>query len=271
MAFLNRGDAQINYSDTGVPAGNPDAPTIVFGHGLLFSGWLFHHQIDALRDSYRCVAIDWRGQGASNAPSGEYDMDTLTEDAVALINELGVDKVHYVGLSMGGFVGMRLAARHPELLRSLTLLDTSAMPEDRDNVGKYRTLARAYRIIGIKPIAKKVYPIMFGSKSLTNPAMQPVIAEWISQLSRVKRAGMVKAIYGVVDRKGVEDELANITIPTLVVVGAEDVATPVHKSQAIAGRIPGARFEVVADSGHSSTIEQPQAITKLIRDFVSEN
>ena len=271
MAFLNRGDAQINYSDTGVPAGKPDAPTIVFGHGLLFSGWLFHNQIEALRDAYRCVAIDWRGQGASNAPAGEYDMDTLTEDAVALINELGVDKVHYVGLSMGGFVGMRIAARHPELLRSLTLLDTSAMPEDKENVSSYRTLARAYRIIGIKPIAKKVYPIMFGSKSLSDPAMKPVVAEWISQLSRVNRSGMVKAIYGVVDRKGVEDELSNIKTPTLVVVGAEDAATPVHKSQAIAGRIGGARFEVVADAGHPSTMEKLAEITKLIRDFVSVN
>ena len=198
-------------------------------------------------------------------------MDTLTEDAVALINELGVDKVHYVGLSMGGFVGMRIGARHPELLRSLTLLDTSAMPEDKENVSSYRTLARAYRIIGIKPIAKKVYPIMFGSKSLSDPAMKPVVAEWISQLSRVNRSGMVKAIYGVVDRKGVEDELSNIKTPTLVVVGAEDAATPVHKSQAIAGRIGGARFEVVADAGHSSTLEKPAEITKLIRDFVSVN
>lgn len=271
MAILERGDARIHYQDTGAPASNSDAPVIVFGHGLLFSHWLFHPQIEALKDSYRCVAIDWRGQGGTNDPAGDYDMDTLTDDVLALIQDLGLGPVHYVGLSMGGFVGLRLGARHGELLTSLTLLDTSAMGEDEANKGKYRLLSRVYRLLGIKVVAKQVYPIMFSPVSIGNPDFQPVIQEWIRQLSGVKRSGMVKAIAGVVDRRGVESELGSITVPTLIVVGADDAATPVHKSQFIADNIPGSRLEIVADCGHSSTLEKPEAITELIRSFVAAN
>ncbi|MEV5834479.1 alpha/beta hydrolase [Nocardia sp. NPDC052112] len=97
--------------DTEAPAGRPAAATVVFGHGLLFGGWMFQPQIEVLCEHYRCVTIDWRGQGASPATTRDYDMDTRTGDAVALIRRLEVAPVHWVGLSMGGFVGLRIAAR----------------------------------------------------------------------------------------------------------------------------------------------------------------
>ena len=87
----------------------------------------------------------------------------------------------------------------------------------------------------------------------------------------VKRSGLKTAIYGVTDRDPVTVELARITAPTLVVVGADDVATPVAKAEAIAGGIPGARLEVVADAGHSSTIEQPEALSDLVEAFVEQH
>ena len=88
MPTFTRDGATIHYSDTQPPGGRPDAPTVLFGHGLLFSGWIFYPQIAALQDEYRCVAIDWRGQGDSPATTGGYAMDTLADDAVALIAHL---------------------------------------------------------------------------------------------------------------------------------------------------------------------------------------
>src|SRR3954466_5950326 len=108
MPILTNEGASIAYTDTGAPPGRPDAPTVVFGHGLLFSGWMFSAQIEMLRGDHRCVAIDWRGQGSSPPAAGGYDMDTLSRDAIALIEHLGAAPVHYVGLSMGGFVGQRV-------------------------------------------------------------------------------------------------------------------------------------------------------------------
>lgn len=269
MPYLSVGDAEIHYLDTHDPKPGANAPTLVFGHGLLFSGWLFHPQIEALRDDYRCIAIDWRGQGRSNAPAGDYDMDTLTQDAIALIEQLDVAPVHYVGLSMGGFVGMRLAARRPDLVRSLTLLDTSAQPEPEENAGKYKLLATVYRLLGIGPVRKKVEPIMFAPSTIADPQKRTVIDEWIAQLTPVPRGGMRKAIMGVVNRQGVEDELAKIQAPTLVAAGADDAATIVAKSEHLVANIEGARLEVVPDCGHSSTIEQPEQITRLIAEHVA--
>src|SRR5438105_1818396 len=107
MARMRLNGADIHYEDTGPgPAG-----TIVFSHGLLWSSRMFAPQVEALRGRFRCIAYDHRGQGRTEVTPGGYDMDTLADDAAALIEALGVAPVHFVGLSMGGFVGMRLAAR----------------------------------------------------------------------------------------------------------------------------------------------------------------
>ena len=271
MPTFNRDSATIHYTDTGPPADRPDAPTVFFGHGLLFSGWMFRSQIATLRDEYRCVAIDWRGQGDSAATRAGYDMDTLAADAVGLMEALGVAPVHYVGLSMGGFIGQRIAARRPDLVRTLTLLDTSAGPEDPDKAGRYKMLGRIYRLTGIPPLRKAVVPLMFGPSFLSDASHTEILDEWQACLSRSRRAGVSRAVFGVADRASIEDEISSITAPTLVVVGADDRATPPHKSERIAERIPGARLEVIPECGHSSTLEQPDTVTALLRGFLERN
>jgi pimeloyl-ACP methyl ester carboxylesterase len=232
---------------------------------------MFYPQIAALRHEYRCVAIDWRGQGESTAASDGYDMDTLAEDAVGLIDALGVAPVHYVGLSMGGFIGQRIAARRPALIRTLTLLDTSAGPEDRDNARRYKFLGLIYRVTGMPPLRKAVLPIMFGPAFLADPSNAQLIDEWQLRLGRSRRAGISRAVFGVANRLPVEDEISGISAPTLVIVGADDRATPPYKSEQIAQRIPGARLDQIADCGHSSTLEQPETVTALLRDFLVQN
>jgi 3-oxoadipate enol-lactonase len=269
MPTFTRDGATIYYTDTGTPDGRPDAPTLFFGHSLLFSGWVFSPQIAALCGQYRCVAIDWRGQGNSSASKDGYDMDTLHEDAIALIGSLGVAPVHYIGLSMGGFIGQRIAARHGGLLRSLTLLDTSARPEDPDKVGRFKLLARVYRLTGITPLRGAVLPLIFGPAFLADPASKPVVDEWEQRLRRCRRSGISKAVLGAANRTGVEDEIAAISVPTLVIVGANDAATPAPEAQYITERIPGARLEQIPACGHTSTLEQPDTVTSLLCDFLS--
>lgn len=269
MAEFRRGEAAIHYTDSGFPEGRPDAETVFFGHGLLFSGWMFGPQVADLSADYRCVTIDWRGQGGSSACARGYDMDTLAADAVALMSHLGLAPVHYVGLSMGGFIGQRIAARRPEMVRSLTLLDTSAGPEDPDKARQYTMLAGIYLLTGIGPLRKKVLPLMFGPTFLADPASAAVVAEWERRLGRCRRSGIARAVRGVADRTAVESEVGSITAPTLIVVGADDAATPVQKSRRIAELIPGSRLEIVPGAGHTSTLEQPAAVTRLIREFLT--
>lgn len=271
MPLADVNGIRFHHTDTGPPPGRPDAPALVMGHGLLFSGWMFHPQVAALREDYRCITVDWRGQGET-PPAGDLvaDMDTLTDDLVSLLDHLGLDRVHYAGLSMGGFVGMRLAARHPERVRSLVLLDTSAGPEDPEKVARYRQLALVYRWLGMGPVRKRVEPIMFGPTTLASSRRAEVVDPWFATLRTVDRKGMRAAIGGVTDRDAVDGELGRIVAPTLVIVGEEDVATPVAKAEAIVAGIDGSRLEVVPDAGHSSTIEQPEVVTALVREFLAE-
>jgi 3-oxoadipate enol-lactonase len=241
----------------------------VFGHGLLFSGWMFRPQVAALRANYRCVTVDWRGQGGSHATAGRYDMDSLTADAVALIEHLGVTPLHYVGLSMGGFVGQRIGARRGELLRSLTLLDTSPDREQPFAAVQDVLMAHVYRLVGMRPLIGQVLPIMFGPTFRKEAGHKAVTDEFLDRLRRSDRSGLRRAVLAVAYRAPIYDEIDRIAVPTLVVTGADDKPTPPAKARRIAERVPQARLEIVPDCGHSSTLEQSETITALIRDFVA--
>ncbi len=262
MPYLTANGAELYYESTG------DGPeTIVFSHGLLWSGHMFREQVAVLSRQYRVITYDHRGQGKSRVTPDGYDMDTLYDDAAGLIEQLCDGPVHFAGLSMGGFIGMRLAARRPDLLHSLILLETSADPEPVENQGKYRTLNTAVRWLGVWAVAKPVMKIMFGKTFLTDSARANDYAYWANQLKQNKRS-IVRAVAGVIDRKGVYGELASIVLPTLVLVGDEDVATVPAKARRIHEAIAGSRLVIVPGAGHSSSIEQPEAVNQAIMTFL---
>lgn len=252
------------YEDTG----GAGKDTIVFSHGLLWGTEMFAPQIAALRDRYRCIAWDHRGQGRSASDHRHcIGIELVWQDAVALLDKLGVSSTCFVGLSMGGFVGMRVAARRPDLVKKLILIESSIGPEPIENVGRYRLLNAIYRTVGPRVIANKVAPIMLGRTILGDPARKDEVASYVKLMTR--RRDVWKAVNGVVDRAGIaESELARITAPTLVIVGDEDVATPMVKAQQIVAAITGARLVTIAGAGHSSSVEQPEAVTAAIASFL---
>lgn len=266
MPEIQLAGARLHYADTGAP--RDGAGTIVFAHGLLWSGEMFAAQVAALGDRYRCVSFDFRGQGRSEVTAGGYDMDTLADDAAALIERLGCAPCHFAGLSMGGFVALRLAIRRPELLSSLILLETTADPEPAENVPRYRLLNFVARWFGMRLVAGRVMPIMFGEKFLTDPARAAERSEWRRRLLANHRVGVSRAVAGVIEREGVIDEIDRIRLPTLIVVGDQDVATVPEKSERMQARIAGSRLVVVPGAGHSSTVEEPAAVNAAIERFL---
>lgn len=264
MQFLEINRAKIHYRQSG------DGPqTIVFSHGLLMSCEMFRQQVEALSGNYRCISYDHRGQGRSEVTADGYDMDSLTEDAAALIRELDCAPCHFVGLSMGGFIGMRLAIRYPDLLRSLTLMETSADPEPGENKGPYRRLAFVGRWLGFRLVANPVMKIMFGRTFLRDPKKTELRNEWKRKLIALDRRGTTRAAYGVIDREGVYDRLSEIRTPTLILIGDEDVATPLPKSERMHAAIAGSKLEIIPRAGHSSSIEEPEAVTQALKTFLT--
>jgi pimeloyl-ACP methyl ester carboxylesterase len=263
MPYLNIKQAKIHYEESG---SGPE--TIVFSHGLLMSGDMFRGQVEALSDRYRCITFDHRGQGKSEVSKAGYDMDSLTEDAVELIRHLDCAPCHFAGLSMGGFVGMRLAIRHPELLRSLILMETTADPEPEENKGPYRRLAFVGRWLSYRLVVNPVMNIMFGKSFLDDSGRSDIRAQWKKHIMSLSRTGTSRAAHGVIDRQGIYDQLDQIKTPTLILVGDEDVATPLPKSQRMHEAIQGSNLAVIPRAGHSASIEEPAAINAAIEEFL---
>lgn len=264
MATFDIDGLPLYYEDTG-PGSTGE--TIVFSHGLLWGTELFAPQIAALRGRYRCLAWDHRGQGRSGADHRDcIGMELVWQDAVRLLEAKVAGPVHFCGLSMGGFVALRTAARRPDLVRSLLLLETSSDPEAIENVPRYRMLARVTRLLGPKLIMTRVAPIMLGKTILQDKRRRAELAGFTALMGR--RRDIWRAVNGVVDRAGIHAELARITAPTLIVVGEEDVATPRPKAERIAGAISGAKLVVIPRAGHSSSVEEPALVTAAIEAFL---
>jgi 3-oxoadipate enol-lactonase len=266
MATFELDGTSLYYEDTG-PGSTGE--TIAFSHGLLWGTELFAPQIAALRARYRCIAWDHRGQGKSGPDPHRHciDMELVWSDAVQLLEKVVGGPVHFVGLSMGGFVGMRMAARRPDLVRSLILLETSSDPEPTENIARYRLLTKVTKLLGPKLIKNKVAPIMLGKTILGDKARRDELAKYTDLMSR--RRDIWRAVNGVIDRAGVHAELARIKAPTLVVVGDEDVATPRAKAERIAGAIVGAKLVGIPRAGHSSPVEEPVAVTAALEAFLA--
>lgn len=255
MPTLSVNGTTLYYEDTG-----GDGPPLLLSHGLLWSARMFEAQIAHFRDRFRVIAWDHRGQGRSadhDAPS--VPIELVTTDALALMDTLGLEKVHFGGLSMGGFVGMRIAARHPGRVRSLILMETTADPEPTANVPKYGRLNFVAKWLGLGLVATPVMKIMFSRSFIEDPAKAADRAKWRAYLLENRRT-IVRAVQGVIEREGVAGELAKIQAPTTVIVGEEDSATTPDKSERLVSLIAGAVLERIPRAGHSSSVEQPELV-----------
>ena len=264
MATIDVNGTTLYYEDTG-PGSTGE--TIAFSHGLLWNTELFAPQVAALRGRYRCIAWDHRGQGRSAADHRHtIDMELVWQDATLLLEALGTGPVHFCGLSMGGFVAMRMAARRPDLVRSLMLLETSADPEPVENIARYRLLTNIVRLAGARLVRGRASAIMFGRSFLTDPSRRAERERYEELLAA--RRDVWRAVNGVIDRAGIASELARITARTLVVVGEEDVATVPAKAEQLVAAIAGAQLVRIPRAGHSSTVEQPAAVTAALEAFL---
>ncbi|MCH7408265.1 alpha/beta hydrolase [Belliella sp. DSM 111904] len=264
MPSLKVNQVEIFYTDSG-----EGKYTVVLSHGLLWSHKVFDKQVEVLKNNYRVIAFDHRGQGQSTISKEAFDIDDLTEDARVLIQELVGKPVHFVGLSMGGFVGMRLAARYPELIKSLVLIETSANAEPVENIPKYKVLNGMVKWFGVMPVvAQEVMKILFAQSWLENPKNKADYKAWYKALKSNKKS-ITRSVDAVMNRRGIEEEIRLIKSPTMIMAGDEDMATKPEKAKFIQMSIPNATLHMLPGAGHSSTIEKPHEVNKLLLEWLS--
>ena len=238
---------------------------VLLSHALGLTLGMWDTLAATLAPRHEVLRYDHRGHGGSAVPAGPYRIDELVDDAARVIREWGAGPVAWVGLSLGGMVGQGLAIRHPELVRSLVLANTTARYPEAAQAAWAQRIA-AVEQGGLEAIAEMVMERYFHAGFRSG---QPeALAAFRATLLRSSAAGYAATCHAVREVDWL-DRLPQVRCPTLVIAGALDVGAPVAMSQAIAERIPGARLEVLAEASHLSVAEQPQAFAALVEGFLS--
>ncbi len=268
MPQININGRSIHY----VTAGS-GPKTIVFSHGYLMSQAMFADQITALSATHRVIAFDHRGHGDSGTCQDPFGMYDLVDDAEQLIEGLCDGPVHFAGMSTGGYVGVRLLLRRPDLIRTLILMDTGANAESKAALRQYNQLLFFVRLIGIRPLLGKVLPLLFGRHFRTDPARRDTFNHWKSYIGGLDRTSVRQFGRAIFDRDDVQDALRGLENPppTLIMVGEEDIPTPPATANALQGVIAGSELLVVPLAGHSSPLENPAYVTDAITGFLARH
>jgi 3-oxoadipate enol-lactonase len=268
VATVKVNGVELFYKETG-----RGSETIVFSHGLLMDHTMFEAQRAAFEGQYRVIAYDHRGQGLSGRSKNPDEgwgegMDNLATDAAALIQALDAGPCHFAGLSMGGFIGLRLAIRRPALLRSLTLMNTGAEREPWSSRARYGFLAQLVRIIGTSPFTGVAVNALFGETARRDPRRRAMLEEWTEKIRNRPRY-VADALIAVMERNEIAaDELRSVRCPTLVIAGEEDTSRPPADSERLAAFIPGAKLVRIPGCGHSSALEAPEAVIEAMRTVI---
>lgn len=251
---------QVNYEVEG-----ERGPWVVMSHSLACSLRMWDEQAALLRRQYRVLRFDTRGHGESDAPAGAYSLDQLAGDLKGLLDALDVRQAHFVGLSLGGMIGMTYALKHPGAFRSLALCDTtSRIPAEAKPVWEGR--------------------IKTAQQQGMEPLVEPTLQRWFTEPFRKRRPDMMKRVGELIrntpvagyvgcchaiSKLDLTDRIGAIHCRTIVIVGDQDVGTPVPMSEAIHKAIPGSELVILKDASHLSNLEQPEAFNSALERFLA--
>ncbi len=245
-------------------SGKEGAGVVVLSHSLGSSLVMWEPQMEILQSRFRVLRYDTRGHGGTAAPSGPYRLGELTEDAIGLLDALGLGKVSWVGLSMGGMIGQALALDHPERLERLVLCDTAAViPKESQPIWEERILKA--RTEGLESLVQETLERWFTAPFLKrNPQGAGMIRE---QFLKTPVAGYV-GCSGAIRKLDLLHRLPEIRLPTLIMVGEEDPATPVAASEVMHQEIAGSKLVILPAAAHLSNIEQAEAFNRELLGFL---
>ena len=243
--------------------GAQSAPVVILGNSLGTNLSMWQPQLADLSRSFRVITFDQRGHGGSPVPPGPYTIAQLGEDIVSLMDQLGVQRASYVGLSIGGMAGIWLGAHAPQRLDRLVLMCTSAHAPPASRW--YERVAAVHAAGTTAVIADAVVERWFTPAwSAAHPER---VAAHRAMIAATDPDGY-SACCEAIAEMDLREELPQVAVPTLVISAAEDLALAPEHQRLIAANIPGARFELVADAAHIASAEQPTVVNRLIEEHL---
>jgi 3-oxoadipate enol-lactonase len=263
MPYATAGDGtRLHYQVTG----RPGAPPVLFIQGLGADKHMWNFQRFGLAWSYRTYALDNRGVGRSDKPPGPYSLTQMADDAVAVLDHAGVDTAHVVGASMGGAIAQIIALTYPQRVRSLTLACTACRnhPWRRELLAGWAEQANAR---GLGTMTHEAARWVIGPRSFRR--VMPALG-WLGPLAFGGPAhGFTAQVEAILDaEEGLALELGAIAVPTLVVVGNQDILTPRGDSEELADLIPTAELVVISGAAHGLMVEHATTFNRILRDFL---
>ncbi|MBI5762101.1 MAG: alpha/beta hydrolase [Planctomycetes bacterium] len=252
--------ATINLRNTDVGEGLP----LVFVHGFPLSRGVWKKQIDALQPSYRVIAPDLRGLGESETLPGPTTMEHYAADLHALFQKLTTGPVVLIGHSMGGYVALAFARQFPEMLSGLVLVGTKAGADSAHAAAGRRATADKVKIEGVRVVIDAMAPKMLAADNQDARLAELVLGF----MSPSKPEGVIGALLGMAERPDATESLVDITVPTLVITGAEDILIPPAESEKLAKAIPLAQLSVIPHAGHLVSFEQPDAFNFVMKNWL---
>ncbi len=250
----------LHYADDGPRDGLP----VVFANSLGTDLRVWEPLLRLLPGGLRLIRYDMRGHGLSDAPAGDYRMDELVADAAGLIEHLDLSDVVFVGLSIGGMVAQGLAADRPDLVRALVLSNTAARIGTR---AMWTERIAAVREGSIAALEVSILERWFSSRFRSERVEE--LAGWRHMLTRTPADGYVGCCAAIAN-SDLREATSRLQLPTLVIAGSEDGATPPDLVRETADSIAGTRFEIIPRAGHLPCVEAPEAMAGLIVDFLKE-
>lgn len=263
MALVHIDDIQMAYTESGT--GRP----VVLIHGYPFNRSLWTEQIAALSTTYRVIAPDLRGFGESDASPGTATMNRMAQDVALLLDHLSVPRATICGLSMGGYVALAFYKQLSSRVRALILADTRAQADAED--AKHTRAQQAEKALaeGMAGIADAMLPKLLTPETVSK---RPEIVKRVRDMMlKTKPEGAAAALLGMAERDDHTPLLARISVPTLIIVGAEDAITPVADSEMMNQAIAGSRLRVLENAGHVSNLERTDRFNEALQDFLGDS
>jgi len=253
--------SEIEYEATG------EGPAFLLFHAFPLGLFMWDAQAEALAATHRVVRFDARGFGGSDLGEGPLTMERIADDGAALLDHLGIEKAVVGGCSMGGYAALAFVRRHPQRLAGLLLQDTRAGADTAETRQSRAALAARVLAEGSGAAVEAFLPKLVGE---TTRSEQPaLVASLRERILAIPPQAIANALHGLAARADSRETLPTIAVPTLVLVGAEDVLTPPSEAALLAAAIPKARLDVIPAAGHLANLEKPAAVNAALRAFLA--
>jgi len=252
---------QLAYTDEG--QGTP----LVFLHAFPLSQVMWRPQMHALVNSYRIITVDLRGHGESDAQLWNFTINDYADDIISLLDHLNIAQAVFIGLSMGGYLLFSLYKNFPDRVKALVLADTRAQADSQEGKDGRQAMAQLAHKEGASAIADVMLPKLLAP--FTIHQCPEIVDQVRAMILQTPTEGIIVDLMAMAARPDSTDLLSKITCPTLVIVGENDVATPVAESHYIAERIADSTLVTIPEAGHLSNFEQPAAFNEALRNFLT--